>query len=69
MSTNTDAGSGGDAKPIVKNDGKPPARNNARRDNYYVKMERFMGADPNLRGHVFEAKKNRSDQVANYGRR
>ena len=66
MSTNTDAGSGGDAKPIVKNDGKPPARNNARRDNYYVKKERFMGADPNLRGHVFEAKNSRSDQVANY---
>ena len=66
MSTDTNAGGGADVKPAVKNDGKPPARNNARRDNYYVKKERFMGADPNLRGHVFEAKNSRSDQVANY---
>ena len=28
--------------------------------------EKFLGADPNLCGQVFEAKRNRSDQVANF---
>ena len=68
MSTDKPAAAGGHVKPVVGNDGgKPPSRN--RRDNNnnnYVKKERFLGADPNLRGHVFEAKRNRSEQVANF---
>ena len=66
MGAKTPAASGNDVKPAVKNDGKPSGRNNNRRDNNYNKKEKFLGADPNLRGHVFEAKRNRSEQVANF---
>ena len=61
---------GGETKPVVKNDSKPinhhSGRNNANRRDNYIKKEKFLGADPNLRGHVFEAKRNRSEQVANF---
>ena len=42
-------------------------RNNANRNNNnnYNSREQFLGADPNLRGKVFEAKRNRLEQVAN----
>ena len=66
MGAETPAASGNDVKPAVKIDGKPSGRNNNRRDNNYNKKEKFLGADPNLRGHVFEAKRNRSEQVANF---
>ena len=66
MGAETPAAGGGDVKPVIKNDDKPAGRNNNRRDNNYNKKEKFLGADPNLRGHVFEAKRNRSGQVANF---
>ena len=69
MSADTPA-AGGEIKPVVKNDGKPSfqhgGRNNANRRDNYIKKEKFLGADPNLRGHVFEAKRSRSEQVANF---
>ena len=68
MSTDTPAG-GGDDKPNIKveaNNKNQGCRNNIRRNNNYVRKEKFMGAHPSLQGHVFEAKRNRSDQVANY---
>ena len=61
---------GGETKPVGKNDGKPNnhhgGRNNVNRHDNYIKKEKFLGANPNLRGHVFEAKRNRSEQVANF---
>ena len=64
MVANTPAGSG-ETKSVIKNDGKPNnhhgRRNNANRCDNYIKKEKFLGADPNLRGHVFEAKRNRSE--------
>ena len=68
MGTDTPA-AGGEQKPVVKNEGKPRyhgGRNNANRNNNYVKKERFLGADPDLSGKVFEAKRIRSEQVANF---
>ena len=65
----TDTPAAGGEKPFVKVEGKTPhhgGRNNANRNNNYVKKEKFLGADPNLQGKVFEAKRNRSDQVANF---
>ena len=67
MSTDTPA-AGGEHKPVVKSEGKSPhhgGRNNANK-NIFIKKEKFLGADPNLRGKIFEAKRNRSDQVANF---
>ena len=65
MSADTPA-AGGENK--VKNeDNKVHAgRHNGRRNNNYIKKEKFLGAHPSLQGHVFEAKHNRSEQVANY---
>jgi hypothetical protein len=61
MSTNTPA-VGGETKPAGNNDGKPNnhhgGRNNVNRCDNYIEKEKFLGADPNLRGHVFEAKRN-----------
>ena len=61
---------GGEEKPIVKTDGKSTyhhgGRNNASHRDNFPKEEKFLGADPNLRGQVFKAKRNRSDQVANF---
>ena len=60
---------GGEHKPVVKSEGKPSlhgGRNNANRNNNFIKKEKFLGADPKLQGKIFEAKRNRSDQVANF---
>ena len=62
---------GGEEKPIIKTEGKSTyhhgGRNNtSHRNNCVQRKEKFLGADPNLRGQVFEAKRNRSDQVANF---
>ncbi len=71
MGADTPAG-GGDQKPAVKaennnsNDsnrgGKRPGKKG------FVKKQRFLGADPNLQGFVFEARHNRLSQVANFER-
>ena len=63
--------SGGEEKPAVKANNKSPfqhgGRNNANHCGAnYIKKEKFLGADHKLRGQVFEAKHNRSDQVANF---
>ena len=67
MGAETPAVSGNDVKPAVKIDGKPSGRNNNRRDNNYNKKEKLLGADPNLRGHVFEAKIRTSGQFQGRG--
>ena len=59
MGTESPAAGGADTKPVVKNENKPGGRhNNNRRDNNFVRKEKFQGADLNLRRHVFEAKHN-----------
>ena len=65
MSADIPAG-GGDTKPNIKVEGNKNqgGRNNIRRN--YIKKEKFLGASPSLQGHVFEAKRNRSEQVSNY---
>ena len=70
MGVNTPA-AGGETKPVVKHKDRPPyqgGRNNANtNDNYnHNAREKFLGADANLRGKIFEAKRTRSDQVANF---
>jgi hypothetical protein len=45
--------------------GQQRGNNNARRD-HVVKKEKFLGADPDLQGSVFESKRSRSEQVANF---
>ena len=62
---------GGETKPVVKHEGRTPyqgGRNNANRNNNYNHnaREKFLGADANLRGKIFEAKRSRSEQVANF---
>ena len=62
---------GGEEKPIIKTDSKSTyhhgGRNNtSHRNNFVLQKEKFLGADPNLCGQVFKAKRNRSDQVANF---
>ena len=53
---------GGEQKPVVKHEGKPShhgGRGGANRNNNnYNTREKFLGADSNLRGKVFEAKRN-----------
>ena len=58
-----------ETRPVVKSKGQSSNQHEGRisanhRDNY-IEKEKFLGADPNLGGHVFEAKRNRSEQVAN----
>ena len=69
MGADTPAG-GGETKPVIKND-KPQSynrgNNNAQRRDY-IKKEKFLGADPDLRGYVFEAKGTRAQQIANFER-
>ena len=69
MSTDTPA-EGGEPKPGIKAEARTPfhgSRNNsAYRRNNFIKKEKFLGADPNLHGQIFEAKPNRSEQVANF---
>ena len=71
MSANTPATRGED-KPVINNDNKPNVNharrgnNNSHRRDAYAKKDKFMGADPNLQGYVFEAKTSQADQVANF---
>ena len=70
MGANTPA-AGGETKPVVKHEGGPPChggRTNANRNNNnnYNTREKFLEADANLHGKVYEAKRNRSEQVANF---
>ena len=60
---------GGERKPFVKHEGglnnqHDRQNNNNRRDNTLKKKK--LGADPDLRGHVFEAKRNHSEWVVNF---
>ena len=60
----------GEKKPFVKHEGQTNNQygkgyNNSRHDNT-LRKEKFLGADPDLRGHVFEAKRNQSEQVVNF---
>ena len=70
MGTETPA-AGGDNQP--KSEPTPAASHHGRRvsNNYhrrvdYAKKEKFLGADPNLQGSVFEARRLRAYQVANF---
>ena len=71
MGTKTPA-AGGESKN--KPESTTPATNHhGRRGNNsshqradYSKMEKFLGADPNLQGSIFEARRSRADQVANF---
>ena len=62
---------GRETKPVVKSKDRSRnqhgGHNNAnRRDNNIHKKEKFVGADPSLCGHVFEATRNQSEQVSNF---
>jgi len=63
---------GGESKPKIKSeDNNVPSnagRNNFRRNNNTstVRKEKFTGAHADLQGHVFEAKRSRSEQVSNF---
>ena len=71
MGTDTPA-EGGDNKPTIKSENKSSTfkRGNNRpgRRDEYIKKEKFLGADPNLQGFIFEAKRLRAEQVANFER-
>ena len=61
---------GGETKPIAKHGGRSNNQNGGRhnvnlRDNY-IKKEKFVEADPDLCGHVFEANHNQTEQVTNF---
>ena len=70
MGTETPA-EGGEKKHAIKNEGGIAA-GNLRRGNYnnsnkqFVKKEKFLGADPDLQGFVFEAVGNRAQQITNF---
>ena len=60
----------GEQYPVSKHKGRPPyygGRNNTNINNNtnYNSRDKFLGADPNLCGKVFEAKHNQSEQVVN----
>ena len=63
---------GGENKPKIKiEDDNVPSnagRNNFRRNNNgnTVRKDKFTGAHPSLQGHVFEAKRTRTEQVDNF---
>ena len=61
---------GGEQKAVVKYEGRPPhhgGRNsNRNNNNNYNMREKFLGADSNLHVKIFEAKRNRSEQVVNF---
>ena len=61
---------GREKKPVVKSEGQSNnqhrGRNNANRYDNYTKNGKFLGADHNMCGHVFEAKRNQPKQVANF---
>ena len=69
MSAKTPA-AGREKKPFIKHKGRPNDQhggrnNNNRRDNT-PRKEKFLGADPDLRGHVFKANHNQSEQVVTF---
>ena len=70
MGTETPA-EGGDNKTAIKNKGGAAA-GNQRRGNQnqfnrrFVKKEKFLGADPDLQGFVFESAGNRAQQITNF---
>ena len=63
---------GGENKPIIKDENKSSfhhgrrGNNRSQRRDGYAKKEKFMGADPDLQGYVFEAKRSRAEQVSNF---
>ena len=61
---------GRETKPGVKRRGRSSNQHgrcsNTNCHDNFIKKEKFLGADPNICGHVFEAKCNRSEQVANF---
>ena len=63
---------GGEQKPVVKYEGKPSyhggcnGANRYNNNNNYNTREKLLCADSNLRRKVFEAKRNRLEQVANF---
>ena len=62
---------GGEAKPVMKHKGRPPYHGgcntvNRNNNNTYNNREEFLGLDTDLHGKVFEAKRNQSEQVANF---
>ena len=70
MGNNTPA-AGRATKPVMKHEGRPPfcgGCNNTNKNNNhnYNIREKFLGADANLCGKIFEAKRNRSEQVTNF---
>ena len=68
MGANTSA-AGKESKPVVKHECKPSyywGHNNANRNNNNNTREKFLGADSTLRRKIFEGKRNRSEQVANF---
>ena len=68
MSAATPA-AGGEAKPAATGDGRPGAGKGAGRkhqQHHFIKKERFLGADQDLQGFVFETKSTRSQQITNF---
>ena len=61
---------GRENKPFVKHKGQSNnqhgGRHNANCRDNHIKKQKFLGADPDLCGHLFEAKRNRSEKVANF---
>ena len=61
---------GREKKPFVKHEGRPNNQHgrgyNAHCRDNTPRKEQFLGADPDLHGHVFKAKRKRSEQVVNF---
>ena len=62
---------GGENKPTIKVEKTTSGRrgnNKPARRGEFLRKEKFMGANPNLQGYVFEPKNSRTSQVANFER-
>ena len=61
---------GGEKKTVVKHEGPlynlQSGQHNANCRGNHIKKEKFLVADPDLHRHVFKAKRNRSEQVADF---
>ena len=60
---------GGVAKPAANGDGRPvggKAAGRKHQQHAFVKKEKFLGADQDLQGFVFETKTTRSQQITNF---
>ena len=71
MGADTPAEGGENKHKIKSEDNNVPSnagRSNFRRNNNNntVRKEKFTGAHPDLQGHVFEAKRTRTEQVDNF---